>query len=293
MKKALDSKVPPAVNFHLWEPCNMKCKFCFATFQDVKESILPKGHLPEEDALKIIQLIAEAGFEKITFAGGEPTLCTWLYKLIISAKSLGMTTSIVTNGTNLSETFLDKVNGQLDWIALSVDSLDEATNIKAGRAKGGKYPLGQAEYLDIIERVKKRGIKLKINTVVHALNYQEDMSNFIRLVNPKRWKVFQVLPIVGQNDTHINEFKITQSQFEVFKNTHANLSNHVKIVIEDNTAMTGSYAMIDPAGRFFDNTKSRLTYSKPILTCGVEEAFNQVQFSEEVFTGREGRYDWR
>lgn len=292
MKKALDSKVPPAVNFHLWEPCNMKCKFCFATFQDVKESILPKGHLPEEDALKIIQLIAEAGFEKITFAGGEPTLCTWLYKLIISAKSFGMTTSIVTNGTNLTETFLDKVNGQLDWIALSVDSLDEETNIMAGRAKGGKYPLGQAEYLDIIERVKKKGIKLKINTVVHALNYQEDMSNFIRLVNPKRWKVFQVLPIVGQNDTHINDFKITQSQFELFKNTHANLLEHVKIVIEDNTAMTGSYAMIDPAGRFFDNTRSRLTYSEPILNCGVEKAFNQVQFFDEVFTGREGRYDW-
>ena len=32
---------PPSVNFHLWEPCNMRCRFCFATFQDVKQTVLP------------------------------------------------------------------------------------------------------------------------------------------------------------------------------------------------------------------------------------------------------------
>ena len=33
----------PSVNFHLWKPCNMSCKFCFATFQDFDRDILPKG----------------------------------------------------------------------------------------------------------------------------------------------------------------------------------------------------------------------------------------------------------
>ncbi|MEO0472453.1 MAG: radical SAM protein, partial [Bacteroidota bacterium] len=74
MSRHLISAVP-SVNFHLWEPCNMRCGFCFATFQDVKRTILPKGHLPKEDALNVVQAIAKAGFEKITFAGGEPTLC--------------------------------------------------------------------------------------------------------------------------------------------------------------------------------------------------------------------------
>lgn len=65
----------PSVNFHLWEPCNMRCKFCFATFQDVKQTILPKGHLSEYDVLKVVESIAATGFEKITFARGEPLLC--------------------------------------------------------------------------------------------------------------------------------------------------------------------------------------------------------------------------
>ena len=40
------TKEIPSVNFHLWKSCNMKCRFCFATFQDVGRDVLPKGHLP-------------------------------------------------------------------------------------------------------------------------------------------------------------------------------------------------------------------------------------------------------
>ena len=62
----------PSVNFHLWEPCNMKCGFCFATFQDVKRQVLPKGHMGRNDCLSVIEKIAEAGFRKINFAEASP-----------------------------------------------------------------------------------------------------------------------------------------------------------------------------------------------------------------------------
>ncbi|MFN8254897.1 MAG: radical SAM protein [Bacteroidales bacterium] len=98
----------PSVNFHLWEPCNMRCKFCFATFQDVKHSILPSGHLSREQSIEVVLQLAKAGFEKITFAGGEPTLCSWLSELIKTAKKAGMTTMIVTNGSRLNDHFLQQ-----------------------------------------------------------------------------------------------------------------------------------------------------------------------------------------
>ena len=97
----------PSVNYHLWNPCNMRCKFCFATFQDVKIQ-LPKGHLSKEESMKLIEEIADFGFEKITFAGGEPTLCPWISELIKLAKENGLTTMIVTNGSKLSDEFLNK-----------------------------------------------------------------------------------------------------------------------------------------------------------------------------------------
>ena len=52
-------QIIPSVNFHLWEPCNMKCGFCFAKFQDVKKNILPKGHLPKDKAIGVIKSLAD------------------------------------------------------------------------------------------------------------------------------------------------------------------------------------------------------------------------------------------
>ena len=39
---------------------------------------------------------------------------------------------------------------------------------------------------------------------------------------------------------------------------------------ESNELMRGSYVMVDPAGRFFDNVEGGHTYSRPILEVGVE-----------------------
>ena len=64
----------PSVNYHLWRPCNMKCEFCFATFQDINPQILPKGHLGRENSLNVVQTLAGAGFQKINFARrGNPS----------------------------------------------------------------------------------------------------------------------------------------------------------------------------------------------------------------------------
>nr|WP_081957802.1 viperin family antiviral radical SAM protein [Nonlabens ulvanivorans] len=279
----------PSVNFHLWEPCNMRCKFCFATFQDVKQSILPKGHLPKEEALQVVRQLAAYGFEKITFAGGEPLLCPWLPELIKEAKQLGLITMVVSNGSRLTEKFLIDNKNYLDWIAVSIDSLDEATNLKIGRAIVGKRTLSKDYYIDLIKRIKHCGYGLKINTVVNAYNYQEDFTDFITSSNPKRWKVLQVLPIIEQNDSKVDEFIISQNQFNDFVNRHDSVDY---MIPESNSAIKGSYVMVDPAGRFFDNANGKHHYSEPILEVGVKEAITAMNYDIDKFTKRGGIYDW-
>ncbi|MCG9129774.1 hypothetical protein JT359_19465 [Candidatus Poribacteria bacterium] len=56
--------------------------------------------------------------------------------------------------------------------------------------------------------------------------------------------------------------------------------------------MTESYAMVDPAGRFFDNSKGSHTYSEPILKIGIREAIKQVSINYDMFNQRKGNYDW-
>ncbi|WP_139959576.1 viperin family antiviral radical SAM protein [Flavicella sediminum] len=279
----------PSVNFHLWEPCNMKCGFCFATFQDVKQTILPKGHLPKEEAIKVIEKLAEKGFEKITFAGGEPTICPWISELIKIAKKKGMTTMIVTNGSKLTDKFLKENSGYLDWIAISIDSLNESTNRSIGRTLSKKKSISKNEYREIIERVRSYSYRLKINTVVNRYNFEENMIDFILKAKPERWKVLQSLRIENQNDDKFDEFEISQEEFNLFIENHKLVET---IVPESNDQITGSYVMIDPAGRFFDNTEGTHMYSKPINEVGVNAAMSEMKYDFEKFMNRGGVYNW-
>lgn len=284
----------PSVNFHLWEPCNMRCGFCFATFQDVKREMkLPKGHLPQEDCLLLVDRLAEFDFKKLNFAGGEPTLLPWLPALIARAKGHRMTTSIVTNGSKITDQWLNDLNGSLDWIGLSIDTVDPEKSIRIGRAISGEIPITEQKYLDIIDEIKRHGIRLKINTVVNSVNWEEDFIRFIQLAKPERWKLFQVLPVEGQNDAHIDDFVITTEQFEAYVERNRIVANDgITVVPENNEAMTESYVMIDPAGRFFDNVQDSYRYSEPILKVGVVEALKQVSIDPERFRQRGGEYDW-
>jgi len=283
----------PAVNFHLWQPCNMRCKFCFATFQDVKNSILPKGHLPRENAIEVVRKLAEIGFEKITFAGGEPTLCPWLSDLISTAKGYGLTTMIVSNGTFLTEKFLEENRGQLDWITLSIDSLIDETNIYTGRAIRGKNPLNFDSYKNLIDQIKQSNYRLKINTVVNKANYTEDLSPVIEYAQPERWKIFQVLPVAGQNTNSVEAYLIQNEAFQLFLNNHSKLKHITALVPENNVEMRGSYAMVDPAGRFYTNSDGIHRYSSPIIEVGAKQAYAEMDYDMAKFIGRGGQYNWK
>ena len=283
----------PSVNFHLWKPCNMRCGFCFATFQDVGQDVLPRGHLPREGCLAVVEALASAGFDKINFAGGEPTLCPWLPDLIRQAKQLALTTSIVTNASRITPQWLDRVGNTLDWATLSIDSVDPRKLKTLGRTTR-HGPLGEDDYLGIIDMLKERGIRLKINTVVALSNCDEDLTGFIARALPERWKLLQVLPVGGQNDHLIDNQVITPEQFAGYVARNRAVEDiGVAVVPEDNDMMTGSYVMVDPAGRFFDNTAGAHVYSRPIAEVGVEAALRDVSVYPNKFRLRGGLYVWR
>lgn len=273
---------PLAVNFHLYKPCNYRCRFCFATFRDIR------GQLSLDDARRLLRALREAGAEKLNFAGGEPTLHPHIGALVRESKRLGFTTTLITNGAKL-DALLDDHAEAIDWIGLSVDSADERTQAALGRGKGGHVALSRVH----AARIRELGIRLKLNTVVTALNWEEAMHDLLRALRPDRWKVFQVLPIDGQNDGSVEPLLITKAQFDAFVDRHRDLDREsLGPVAEDNAAMTDSYAMIDPLGRFYGNHRGRYVYSPPILEVGVTEALRQVDFELQRLIKRGGLYLW-
>ena len=284
MTKRDHKPFPPSVNFHFLKACNMSCRFCFARFPFV----MPVGR---EVAVSVSRTLAES-FEKITFVGGEPTLCPWLNELLQSAKACGRTTMVVTNGSLLTRDYLATLKGVLDWIGLSVDSGLKETNVRHGRCVRGT-PIAAQQYESIANWAHEMGMKLKVNVVVSALNADEDLSRLLSSMRPERIKIMRVLPIRGQNDKLIEPLLVSGEAFQRYADRHRHLeSMETSLAVEDTDDLRGSYAMVDPAGRFFDNVEGYHTYSSPIQKVGIERAWRQVSFRPEAFARRGGHYTW-
>lgn len=266
-------------SFHIVKPCNMNCKFCYATFHDMRLS----KQLEREQVYLILDKLKDAGLQKITFAGGEPLLYRWICDVISYAKTIGMTTSIISNGSFVDEDFLVRMLGKLDWIGISIDSLNKETNRLIGRSF--RNPMN---YPKLISDIKYHGYKIKINTVVNRYNQEEDMNEFINWANPDRWKIFDTLRVEGQNDREFEEIRSIGNGFERFVKRHS----HSSMVPENNTAMIGSYLLIDPQGRLFENSKGKHTYSGSLLNNDISQCLSEISLDRTMFIERGGIYDW-
>lgn len=210
----------------------MKCKYCYANFNHLRPP------LSKKDWFSIIQLLAESDFKKINFVGGEPTLCPFLGELIVYPKNIGFITSVVSNGTGITQKFIEEYGNFIDWIGLSLDSGKEYIQRSLFR-RNGNYVQSIIDKSNII---KDAGIRLKINSVITRLNYRENLSNLIKEIEPDRWKVFQVLEIQNINSGSVHDLLISQEEFEQFVKRHENLNP----IFEENEAMIEFYIMIDP-----------------------------------------------
>jgi radical S-adenosyl methionine domain-containing protein 2 len=285
------AEIPPTINLHTLRACNYTCKYCYAGFNDCGSAKLAQFQL-HGILRQIADLprLASGEARKVNFAGGEPFLSKTILEDIRYAKSLGLVTSVVTNGSKLNPQIIQLLAGSLDLLCISVDSADDQTNLQIGRSEKGGVATAQKQ-LEIIKLAQSLAINIKINTVVSQINHEEDMSWFIRAANPIRWKIFQVSEIKGENDHEFDRWGISDALHSKFVMRHAVLEQDgIKIVPETQEQMRGSYAMVAPNGCFYDNSKGTYIYSRPIIEVGIEEAFSEIAFSIESFKMREGDY---
>ena len=231
------------VNWHLEKHCNYKCSFCYAHFADVV-----KG-LEKADGIKLLRSLRDAGFFKVNFAGGEPLLNQHLGEYVKAAKELGLKTSIITNASRLTATWLESYGPFLDQIGVSCDSLDDQVNKEMGRGFGNHVAVTERALRRVHQLNETRGldVKVKLNTVVMRQNHFEDWSDFIVRNGVQRWKVFKVLKIEGENDKGFEDKAVSDVDFEAFVARHAHLEKRgVVVAAEDNDAMTSSYVMVTP-----------------------------------------------
>ena len=296
--KTEEKNVPKAVNWHCFKACNYACRFCYARFED----LMGTPPMTERDGCKLLDELAHQGVEKINFVGGEPMLHPHIRAWIVHAKSVGMVTSIVSNGTGIDREFLEAMSEHLDWVGLSIDASNDHLHAQLGRGQKGEIKQGVSGHLrrtlPVADLLHEFGVGVKLNTVVTDLNKDDDMSQIVRRIRPHRWKIFQALRIDGENEEDIGELEVADRAFETYVERHQQALADLletQVVAENNEAMLGTYAMIDPRGFVYTNAEGTYRYSsQTMLEMGFSKAWNEVAsgFSEAAFQARNGEWDW-
>ena len=276
---------PLSVNLVLTSKCNYQCKFCFAKFES-KHMLFDYRYI-----LDIPCILKDMGTSKFTIEGGEPFILPRLLKeLLIEAKNCGLTTMVITNGSLVRKKFLEELSPYLDWLGVSIDSSREETELLLGRGYGNHI----SKIKKIAKWTHELGILLKTNTVVTRYNVNDDLSSLLIQMMPRRAKFFQYLHIPGVNNEYSNELKIDVDEFWQFVERHRIIEEYgISIAAETNEDMLGSYLMMFPDGRFFNNNNGSYHYTEHTIFENPQLALKEAKWLSEKFIKRKGIYSWR
>lgn len=198
------------INLHILEACNFRCRQCFSKFGTEKL-------LSVKDWKKIVDnCIAGADVAEFNIAGGEPMLYPELVKLVKYIRNKGVKISLITNGSLMNEEWIKNYAGLYETIGFSVDSINDETNRKIGRCdrNGNTIPAGRriVELCGLIRKYAP-GCRIKINTVVSALNKDEIMSDFIDEITADRWKILRMKPFQYGGFSNL-DIQVSNEEFE-------------------------------------------------------------------------------
>lgn len=212
-------------NLHFTDFCNYKCKFCYAKKEQKILSLEQIKIIVDNisDYLKINNI--KDG--RINIAGGEPTTCSYLQEIIDYINSKSITASLITNGSLLSEEFIRINKRKLSMIGISIDSVNEETNLKLGRCQGKKV-FDYVKLCSICRYIKQNGIVLKINIVVSKINLDEDIKQLLDDVKPDRFKILQMLPttpFASKNCVTDEEFEAYLKKYKDYNFVHEKQEN--------------------------------------------------------------------
>ena len=265
------------VNLHFTDFCNCRCRFCHSRFQ--------KSRLGLDEWKKIIDNIAgDLDVRRFNLAGGEPLASPFIQGLIDAIHERGYDASVITNGLLLDRRFIDRNVGKLSMIGISVDGVDEDDHKAIGRVNARGESMTGARFVAASRMIKEVGMKLKVNTVVNAINKEKDFGALLRETMPDRWKVFRMILLNGMNDD-AKDLAVTDGEFREFVKRH--LAYHP--VVEDSGDIISSYIVVNPDGKLIDNSIGTSITTESLVESQFRDEFEKVGFNYEMYMKRYDR----
>ena len=227
---------PYSVTWGVTHPCNLRCPHCYDT------SKFPRTDLSTEQALTVIDRLAEIGINFVVFSGGEPLLRRDLFTLMEYCRERFVEIGMRSNGTLITS----KVANQLAELELSVAgiSLDGATAQSHDQIRGqGSF---QRTMMGIKELVNA-DIRVNIEVVLSRRNVYEALA-CVQLAEDLGAEEINFSALAPQGlAQELNHAILDHNGWQEITNTLSHASLTAKVVVSPSCALTGAcWACVEP-----------------------------------------------
>ncbi|HSQ49028.1 MAG TPA: radical SAM protein [Candidatus Deferrimicrobiaceae bacterium] len=228
--------------------CNYRCVGCNVwKEQDQRE-------LSTEDMIKGLDILRKMGIMELVLSGGDPLLRDDIGEILDHA-SKHFVTTVYDNGSMAAK----KVDclRKVDFVAISIDSLDEAKNdaIKA-------VPGSLKAALNSVETLQKEGIKVAVTPTISQKNLFEivDITNYFTQKGVPVWYC-------------LYSYDTSEDSKQLFRIGKAN----------DEFVITDKQAMVDLCNKLIEMKK---TNSKILMTTKLLEALRDLFEDKRIWKCR-------
>ena len=148
---------PARMDLALTYRCNLRCGKCYVGDKKADHE------LSTAEWLKVYEILWKAGVPQVVFTGGEPTLRGDLVELVGQADEF--VTGLVTNGTKLLDLAHALRDASLDYVQVTVESLDPKIHDRITGTDGSHAATAAG-----IERALSVGLQVVTNTTLTRAN---------------------------------------------------------------------------------------------------------------------------
>ncbi|MFD2673286.1 putative heme d1 biosynthesis radical SAM protein NirJ2 [Marinicrinis sediminis] len=152
------------VSWNTTNQCNMFCDHCYR-----EAGVRQDEELDTQEAKKLLDEIASAGFKIMIFSGGEPLMRPDIVELVAYASEAGLRPVFGTNGTLLTESLARELK-EAGAMAMGI-SLDSLDPVKHNRFR--RYHHAYEEAVAGMEACRAANLPFQIHTTVMDWNQHE------------------------------------------------------------------------------------------------------------------------
>lgn len=189
MVQADFNMAPFTIAWEVTRACAYACVHCRADAMHTPDP----NELNTEEALRLIDRLADFGSPILIFTGGDPMMRKDLYQLIEYATKKGLRCSLTPTATALPTTArLEKArDAGIRRIALSLDAPRPEIHDSFRQVNGSWQ-----RTIDILHRAQEVGISVQVNTTVakHNVDILDEMIPFLQEVGAVQWSLFFLVP---------------------------------------------------------------------------------------------------